>query len=623
MGENMKHLHKNEIDILFLDGLEPPYANHATSFLSYLFPLAAKLEETNYNFKILNLTTMEDFSLQGLIECIKKYKIKSIGMTTNVDNINYVYKITDAIKSNFPEIKIILGGAQATYSDLKTLSFCKGDIIIRHEADNIIIDVLDHIIKNTGNLNDILGLTFRTENGEIKQNRKSEIVDLNSIPTPQYNIVRDMKYWIVPENCIYPDFTKFLKQVAQINSIFLTGRGCPYRCGFCVEGNSNQKSRKRDASKVINDLHYFLEAFDTPYIVIGDDTFTSDRQRVIEMCKELKKKREERDFVWFAEGRANILSRNLDLLPIMVDAGLYKLQLGIETGSQKILDIYKKQITLEQILTVTKECTKYDDMVLHGNFILGNPGETMETFQESIDFAKKLMDVSNYKIDITCGYLVPFAGTPIAEDPGKYELELLCADFEVEKRVFVDPICKPKDITLDDLKSLYYKFNSEITKHYKKNIWKYPKKVVDRKVKFDLKYGGVNTGVVTRIWLNTYYKLITMQRYYDLYLQDSTLNLPTDNLKIDDIKNLCPLKLWDINYNEKDKSYSFISFNGEEFIISGNDCFLWEMASGKNTICEIVNDEHSPFPINERSICQAYTFYQSVESNYALILRKF
>ncbi len=613
---------ENKVDIIFLDGLEPPNVSPKSTFLTYLFTLASVLENHNYSFKILNITTLGDYSLDGIINCLRKYTFKAIGITTNVDNINYVYKVVEAINNYFPEVVIILGGAQVTFSDLKTLKECKCDIIVRSEGEETLIKLLDYYIMDIGNIIDINGITYRN-NGEIVQNQNAPLLDINEFPTPQYAIIKNEKYWIVPEDTPYKNFHQYLKGVAAANSIFFTGRGCPYRCSFCVEGNLNVKQRKRDTEKVIQDFKYFLEIFDTPYIVIGDDTFTSGPKRVVEICRELKKLKENKDFIWFAEGRVDILSKNLFIIPIMRDAGLYKLQIGIESGSQKILDIYEKGITLQQIETVVSECSKIDDIIVHGNFILGNPGETKETFNESLLFAKKLIALSNYKIDLSSGYLTPFVGTPIREDPGKYELEILYEDFEFNKTAFVTPICKPKNIDLEDLEIFGIQFESEITKYYRDNIWNLPKHEIDKKIRFDKKFGSSETGVITKAWAKTFYKLLTLQRYYKLLDQNSSIETSSKPLDPNEIKMLCPLRLWDIDFITKENVYKFISFNNEQVIISDKDVFLWEMASGKNTIEDIINHSFCPFPNNDQSLNYIFKFYQQLEEKFALIFRAF
>src|SRR5690606_35042620 len=103
-------------------------------FIGYLFPLASVLESAGISFKILSIKNLKDYSLQGIIKELKNYQFDAIGMTTNADNIRFVYTICDEIKSFFPKSTINLGGPHATYADEKTLKECKCDIVVRHEG---------------------------------------------------------------------------------------------------------------------------------------------------------------------------------------------------------------------------------------------------------------------------------------------------------------------------------------------------------------------------------------------------------------------------------------------------------------------------------------------------------
>lgn len=93
----------------------------------------------------------------------------------------------------------------------------------------------------------------------------------------------------------------------------------------------------------MRDLEYFLNTTNSKFVLIGDDTFTSRKKRVIDMCDKIKDLRKKYDFSWYAEGRVNVREKFPELIEIMVDAGLVKLQLSIESGNQKALGAYNKK----------------------------------------------------------------------------------------------------------------------------------------------------------------------------------------------------------------------------------------------------------------------------------------
>jgi len=166
---------KEKVDILFLDGLESPLTAPYNTFITYLFPLAAMMEKYAYSFKILNITTLKDYSLNGMIDCLKDISFEAIGMTTNVDNIRNVHNICAKIKARYPDIPIILGGSQVSFSDYSTLSNSMCDIIVRHEGDETIIKLLDYFVTKKGSLSDIQGITYKTES-DIVSNPDAPLV---------------------------------------------------------------------------------------------------------------------------------------------------------------------------------------------------------------------------------------------------------------------------------------------------------------------------------------------------------------------------------------------------------------------------------------------------------------
>lgn len=610
---------KNNIDILFLDGLEERYLVETPTFLGFIFPIASVLEDNGFTYKIFNISTLLDYSAKGLVDELKSISFKTIGISTNADNIRIVYEIVSILKEDFPNVPVILGGPQATYSSFKLLKELECDVVVRHEGEYKLVKILEFFIKGLGRLDDIKGISFRN-NLEIIETKDDIAIDINNLPIPKYEILTNSDYWHIPSNSSFENFDDFLGKIKFYNNIFLTGRGCPYKCSFCVEGNIKSKFRLRNAELVEKDLRHYLKILKVKYFLIGDDTFTSNLKRVKEIAEILKKLRQEFDFVWFAEGRVNVLCNHPEMLQIMVDSGLYKLQLGIESGNQKVLDTYNKKITIEQIKKVVKQASKYSNLLIHGNLILGNPHETYNEFLQSIEFAKHLIKISEYKMDFACGYLTPFVGTDIRENPEKYGILILNEDFEHNSTSFTQITCKPDTISLNELQNLLSKTENEFTKYYRNNIWNLPKQEIDKKWQFDIVYGGEKTGVISRSWSKSVYSLLSLQKYYSLFYQSGYKKSSDSNI---DCKELIPLRLWDLEFDIVHQHYRFISLKGEEIIIQGNDIFLYECAVGNYSIVEILELEGSPLKIDSSAIQYATNFYKSLEDNFALIFKEY
>ena len=597
------------IDIVFIDGLNKGL--YSLSYIGYLFPLSAELERHDYSFKILNISTLADYNLTFIVNQLRKLNFKSIGMTTNSENIANVYRVCKIIKLYYPTIPIILGGPQATFSDIKTLQQSGCDIIIRHMGERPLIKVMDYIVKKESNLQSIKGITFK-EKGEIFRNKDDSALDINTLLTPKFELLKEEKYWIIPETCADKQFNIFLNNVREEYSYFMTGRGCPFSCAFCVEGNIKNKYVFRSSENVKRDLKHFLSVTKTRYVAFGDDTFTSSPKRVLELCNIIKElQKEDYYFFWFAEGRVDILSKHLDMIKVMYDAGLRKLQLGIESGRQKTLDVYNKKITLDQIERVIIETTKYKNLIVHGNIMMANPKETFSEYLTSIDFFEKIILLSNYKLDVAHTYLAPFAGTPIRLDTEKYEMDMLIDDFEFNGSAMENIVCKSKEMTLPEVYALRGTTYTRLISFVRSKLFKLSKEeIVSLYKAFTLS----NSGVIIKGILK---RLPSLSRYLKIAMSEASVDLE----KMNNYGNYCPVRIWDLEYN-KDTGYHFISLNNEECTLKDMEMQLWELASGKNTIFEIYQSINSG---RDAIIELSYiiSFYRNLENKLALIFRKY
>ena len=598
----------NKIDIIFIDGLNK--GEYSLSYIGYLFYLASELDSNGYSFKILNIRSLAKFTLCSIIEELKKHNFSSIGITTNAENIANVYKVCKIIKLYFSNIPIILGGPQVTFSDIKTLKECDCDIVVRNMGEKSLIQILDCIIEEKIKLEEIKGITFKKEN-EIIRNKDDNLLNINDFGTPVYGLLSEEKYWIIPDNGYYKDFKVFLDKISKKYAFFLTGRGCPYRCAFCVEGNSNNKFRFRSIEKVKKDLKCFLSVTKTKYLVFADDTFTSSVKRVSELCKMIKEVQEEvYDFRWFAEGRVDILSKHPEMINIMHNAGLRKLQLGLETGRQETLDVYNKGITLEQIEKVILVASKYKDLAIHGNIMMANPKESFDEYLVTIEFFKKLSLLSNFNLDIGVVYLAPFVGTPIRLNPEKYEMDMLIEDFEFKSLPMSNIVCKSKKMTLNEVYAMRTYTYHQIMGFYRNELFKLSK---DEILSLFNNLKDTTSGIVI---VGVLKQLSSFKRFFTISMAKATINEISEK-SID----YCPLRLWELEYNE-DNGYSFTSLKKEKFFLKEKDKLLWELASGKNTLYEI-HEIINSFSNNAVPFDYILSFYKELDNNFAIVFRKY
>jgi hopanoid biosynthesis associated radical SAM protein HpnJ len=296
-------------------------------------------------------------------------------------------KVIEALKATNPNLKVGLIGAKvAVQSDQSLAEAPIVDFVARNEFDFTIKDVADG-----KDWSQIKGLSYRNGSGVIVHNEDRPVMhDMDTLPfvTPVYK--RDL----VMENY----FIGYLKH-PYIS--FYTGRGCKSRCTFCLwpQTVGGHRYRTRSVGHVIDEVKYVLQAFpQMKELMFDDDTFTDDLPRVEEIARELGKL----GVMWSCNAKANVPR---DTLKVMKDNGLRLLLVGYESGNQQILHNIKKGMRIEVAEQFTKDCRELGIMI-HGTFILGLPGESKETIEETIKFATR---INPHTIQVSLA--APYPGT--------------------------------------------------------------------------------------------------------------------------------------------------------------------------------------------------------------------
>jgi len=239
-----------------------------------------------------------------------------------------------------------------------------------------------------------LGITYREKDHIRSSLARPFISNLDSLPFPAFHLLPITKYRPHPPHG------------RQLPSIpIVTSRGCPYRCIYCSKSVFGGKYRASSPTYIADEIEYLMDKFNVREITFYDDVFTLNKKRVIAICEELERRRIE--IPWTCETRVNLV--NEELVEKMKKAGCYMIAYGVESGTQEILDNLKKDITLEQA-TRAFELTHKIGIQTIAYFMIGSPGETAETIEETIKFAKKL-DPDFVQFSIT----TPFPGTELCD----------------------------------------------------------------------------------------------------------------------------------------------------------------------------------------------------------------
>ena len=305
---------------------------------------------------------------------------------TSTPGFHVDVKIAEMMKDLNPKLKVVFVGPHVTVKPEESLRASTAiDFVVKKEFDYQIRD-----FAHGKPVEELPGVVFR-KNGGFQHNPESApIENLDALPwvTKVYERDLDFRRYNVPF-LLNPYIS------------FYTTRGCPAQCTFCLwpQTHSGHRWRLRSSDDVVNECRYALERFPgLKEIFFDDDTFNYQKARTLDLCSKLK----DLKFTWSCTSR---VTTDYDTLKAMKEAGCRLLIVGYESGDGQILKNIKKGATIDMARRFTANCKKLG-LTIHGDFIVGLPGETRETIRKSIDFAKEL-DVQTIQVSI--GH--PFPGT--------------------------------------------------------------------------------------------------------------------------------------------------------------------------------------------------------------------
>jgi hopanoid biosynthesis associated radical SAM protein HpnJ len=302
---------------------------------------------------------------------------------TSTPGFHVDVKIARMMRDTNPKLKVVFVGPPVTVEPEKTLLENPViDFVVRREFDYQIADY-----AKGKPVSELPGVSHR-HNGQVVHNPEGGYIEnLDELPWVSKIYKRDL------------DFHRY--NVPFLQSPFIsmyTSRGCPALCTFCLwpQTHSGHRWRLRSVQDVANECRWALENFQgLKEIFFDDDTFNYRKDRTIQLCAELKKLK----FTWSCTSR---VTTDYDTLKAMKEAGCRLLIVGYESGDQQILKNIKKGATIDMAERFTANCKKLG-LIIHGDFIVGLPGESRESLRKSIDFAKKL-DVDTIQVSIAHAY---------------------------------------------------------------------------------------------------------------------------------------------------------------------------------------------------------------------------
>jgi anaerobic magnesium-protoporphyrin IX monomethyl ester cyclase len=356
--------------------------------------LAAFLRKEGFSKVSILDTTWE--SLKAGLENVGS-KPDIIGISLLTPYFKKALVVAEQVRKMFPEAILVVGGPHPTVAPEHTFQVLKPDFAVTGEGEVTFCELVKTLASGE-NPRSVKGICLAGSNGQLTFTEPRKVLDdLDELPFPARDLL-PMDFYL--RRGIMQEFGFRALRATTL----LASRGCPFDCLYCTN-MFGRRVRYRSQENVILEMELLVEKYGVEGIFIVDDTFTINRRWVLHFCEMLQSKGLKLNLA--INSRVDCVDP--EYLTALRSAGVVSIAYGIEAGSQKILDILKKRITLEQIEAAVRY-TKEAGIHVKGYFMIGSPGETLETMYQTVALARRL-PFDQVQFSIT----TPYPGTDLWE----------------------------------------------------------------------------------------------------------------------------------------------------------------------------------------------------------------
>ncbi|MCC6448954.1 MAG: radical SAM protein [Candidatus Aureabacteria bacterium] len=376
--------------------------------------LAASLSRAGYGVEMLDLEAGR-MSLRETLERIGRARPGLLGVTATTPAYSLAREFCGAVKEALPGLPIVIGGPHVSGTGAEELDDVF-DFALLGESE-LSLPLLADAVRNGGGYEEVPGLAYRS-GGILRRTPRGPLIeDLDGIPFPRRDLLDVGAYaTFVPG--------KGLRRTTTITA----SRGCPFGCVFCsAHVILGKRFRIRSVGNILGEIEEARGRFGIVHFYFNDSTLTLKRGWILKLCEGLSVKN--LGITWEGMTRVNMIDR--ELLRTLRRAGFVRLSLGIESGEQRILDIMKKGVTLEEIREAYRLCRE-ERIETESFAMLGLPGETRETIRRTARFVRSIPEVRYSSFSIATPY--PGSELMAMAKEGRHGLKLLSGDYRRYRR---------------------------------------------------------------------------------------------------------------------------------------------------------------------------------------------
>ena len=379
------------------------------------------LKSHGLTVQVIDGTVKSDY-IKKTLNSIDKDTVM-IGFSVMTSQVPLAFNLSKLIKAKYPEIPIVWGGIHPILFPEQTLRDSNIDIVVTGEGYHAILSLIDYL-NGKIDLRQIRGVGFKNNSGNVVLNEPCESDDIGTLPHIDYSILEDIELYLSSKSVYQRELAGNNNERLDV-MLVLTGLGCCYKCQFCINVILKRSYRFRPAASIIEEIKKLQENYGANTFIFYDEDFFINKRRLFEFLDLIE--RENLKFFWRAWARVDYFNNKYidrDLVLRLERCGLRSIVMGGESGSQKVLDIIKKGIKVENILHSAK---MLDGTMItpRYSFIIGLEGEEKADTEKTYKLCADLID-ANRKVDIAGPFIFRYyPGSPIFDNIIKnYSIEV-------------------------------------------------------------------------------------------------------------------------------------------------------------------------------------------------------
>lgn len=361
-----------EWDLSGVDTYSPPLG---------LLYLASFIRKHSHEPYVIDLFSLK-WPLEKILDYVHSVNPDVVGISARTVDFPQARKIAEELKSSGCNAPVVLGGVHLTALPVETMKKVTAfDYGVIGEGEVTFLELIEKI-RNRQPSAGVRGLVWRS-NGQVVLNPPRPFIqDLDRLPFPAWDLLANF-----PHGYSYNALETKRLPAASI----LTSRGCPYRCAFCDRGAFGGTVRHHSAGYTLNMIRHLKNRYGIRDLMILDDNFLLNRRKLFQVCETMIE--EKMDLNWYCLSHIKHMSE--DRLEKIREAGCWVMEVGIESGCERILRLLRRNSTKAEIKAALRMARKAG-LKVKGNFIFGLPTETRESLEETIHFALDI-DISLFQ----------------------------------------------------------------------------------------------------------------------------------------------------------------------------------------------------------------------------------